>query len=192
MTAFPDTLRGDGPCDDCGTVDNPVWFTDSVFWNEVVRFTGHAGGILCINCFVILANRAGFRPTGWRLAPDWHWETIAEHAIRYARGLDLSGREWVGQPTPPLDLTGVPSDPDSPYVALFAEPDVTVWQSEQDDPAPTTGAPEEHYFPEGCGCHIREDPEWGDVYAHPPEGCRVHTPWAFPGYSLATVSDEYL
>lgn len=72
--------------------------------------------------------------------------------------------------------------------ARFMDPVAgAAWLAEvTDDPTPTTGAPEEHYFPEGCGCHIREDPEWGDVYAHPPGGCRVHTPWAFPGYSLTT------
>jgi hypothetical protein len=54
-----------------------------------------------------------------------------------------------------------------------------------DDPTPTTGAPVEYQFPEGCVCHIREDIAWGQQYTSPPEGCPVHTPWAFPGYSLA-------
>lgn len=54
-----------------------------------------------------------------------------------------------------------------------------------DDPTPTTGAPYDDYdWPEGCVCHIREDIDRGEVFTAPPEGCRVHTPWAFPGYSL--------
>jgi hypothetical protein len=53
-----------------------------------------------------------------------------------------------------------------------------------DDPTPTTGGPVEYEFPEGCVCHIREDIDYGDRFVAPPEGCRVHTPWAFPGYSL--------
>lgn len=55
-----------------------------------------------------------------------------------------------------------------------------------DDPAPTTGGPlgEEYDLPEGCVCYWREDVEYGDVRTAPREGCRLHTPWAFPGYSL--------
>jgi hypothetical protein len=53
--------------------------------------------------------------------------------------------------------------------------------------APTTGAPyEEYHFPEGCVCCIREDADRGDYYSPPPTGCPVHTPWVFPGYSLAS------
>lgn len=54
-----------------------------------------------------------------------------------------------------------------------------------DDPTPTTGGPVEYEFPEGCTCHIREYTDVGDQRHAPPEGCRIHTPWAFPGYSLA-------
>jgi hypothetical protein len=55
-----------------------------------------------------------------------------------------------------------------------------------DDPTPTTGAPyfDEYDLPEGCVCHWREDADWGDVRTAPWGGCRIHTPWAFPGYSL--------
>lgn len=52
------------------------------------------------------------------------------------------------------------------------------------DLAPTTGGPVGD--PPECGvCYWREDVEYGDVRTAPPGGCRVHTPWAFPGYSLA-------
>lgn len=76
MLQLPKHLRGDGPCQRCGTMDNIGWFTDNVFWNHVVA-QGPAlddpGGIYCIPCFVILADGAGMRPTGWRLAPEWPW-----------------------------------------------------------------------------------------------------------------------
>ena len=58
-----------------------------------------------------------------------------------------------------------------------------------DDPTPTTGAPYADVYgcdlPEGCVCHWREDIDWGDVRTAPEGGCRIHTPWAFPGYALA-------
>lgn len=50
--------------------------------------------------------------------------------------------------------------------------------------APTTGGPVDYQQPEGCVCHWREYTDAGDVRYAPPEGCPVHTPWAFPGYSL--------
>jgi len=80
---LPDQLRGDGPCEDCSTFDNIIWYTDNVLWNEVVR-TPNDGrcGILCIMCFIIRVNNAGLAPTGWRLIPDWHWETTEERNRR--------------------------------------------------------------------------------------------------------------
>lgn len=71
------TLQGDGPCDECGTTDNIVWFTDDTLWNGAVRADHWAdrayGGepILCIRCFVKICEERGFRPTGWRLLPQW-------------------------------------------------------------------------------------------------------------------------
>lgn len=54
--------------------------------------------------------------------------------------------------------------------------------------APTTGAPYGYdpadIFPAGCVCHLRDDADWGEHFVAPREGCPVHTPWAFPGYSL--------
>lgn len=66
------TMDGDGPCAQCGTQANIVWFTDSVFWNNVFAGTDE-NPILCIRCFVHQAENAGFRPTGWRLTPEWPW-----------------------------------------------------------------------------------------------------------------------
>lgn len=74
MNGLPEHLRGDGPCSNCGTADNIVWFTDSVFWNEVVRteprLTDDAE-ILCILCFVKMTARRGIDPVGWRLTPEF-------------------------------------------------------------------------------------------------------------------------
>lgn len=73
---LPDELRGDGPCGDCGTSDNIVWFADNVFWNAVMggpEALGDPGGIVCIPCFVTRVKAAGFRPSGWRLYPEWAW-----------------------------------------------------------------------------------------------------------------------
>lgn len=77
----PARLQGDGPCMDCGTEDNIRWFTDSTFWNEVLGGPGamdDPGGILCIACFVIRVDAAGFAPIGWRLTPEWRWELWTE------------------------------------------------------------------------------------------------------------------
>jgi hypothetical protein len=62
-------LGGDSPCKDCGTNQNPVWFTDNVFWNTVVN---DRGIILCVNCFILRAEKQ-FLPTGWRLIPEFQW-----------------------------------------------------------------------------------------------------------------------
>jgi len=74
---LPVELRGDGPCGDCGTLDNIMWFTENVLWNrvtgeDVVREMPH-GAILCIVCFVKRAHEVGLRPTGWRLMAEWPW-----------------------------------------------------------------------------------------------------------------------
>lgn len=85
MADMPDHLRGDGPCDGCGTHDNIVWFAESVLWNEVMSGSepgSDPGGIFCIPCFIIRVDKAGLAPTGWRLIPDWHWETRTERSWR--------------------------------------------------------------------------------------------------------------
>jgi hypothetical protein len=79
MKQLPVHLRGDGPCQSCGTVDNICWFTASPFWNNVVGGPGcmdDPGGIYCINCFVILADKVGMRPTAWQLVPEWPWRMV--------------------------------------------------------------------------------------------------------------------
>jgi hypothetical protein len=74
---LPEHLRGDGPCDDCGTLDNIGWFTDNVLWNEVtgehVIHEQPRSGILCIPCFVKRTDAVGLHPTGWRLIAEWPW-----------------------------------------------------------------------------------------------------------------------
>lgn len=63
MSRLPSYLRGEGPCDDCGTFDNPVWHTESKFWKDVM---GSEGGIPCINCFIIRAEKK-HKIVSWRL-----------------------------------------------------------------------------------------------------------------------------
>ena len=81
---LPVEIRGDGPCGDCGTGNNIIWFTDNVLWNAVMRPNGEmdADPLLCVPCFVRRVHEAGYAPTGWRLVPDWHWETLTEYAAR--------------------------------------------------------------------------------------------------------------
>lgn len=70
---------GDAPCTDCGTNDNIVWFTESVFWNAVCRSDpDYIEPILCIPCFVRRAQLKGYRPTGWRLLAEWHWTNVRD------------------------------------------------------------------------------------------------------------------
>jgi hypothetical protein len=71
----PHRLRGDGPCTDCGTLNNIVWFTDSWFWNDVVRTPEppDPDPILCLPCFVTRVDKAGFKPAGWRVLPECRW-----------------------------------------------------------------------------------------------------------------------
>jgi hypothetical protein len=94
MTSLPKHLQGDGPCSNCGTVDNIVWFTESVFWNAVVRIeprlTDNAE-ILCIPCFVIMADQRGYR-CNWRLLPEWHWETKDEADQRRNQAAQVATR----------------------------------------------------------------------------------------------------
>lgn len=80
------TLHGDGPCESCGG-GNIVWFTESVFWNEVMRlWAGLQPGqtppspILCLACFIARAESVGMQPTGWRVLPEWPWRTTAPAA----------------------------------------------------------------------------------------------------------------
>lgn len=81
---LPEHLQGDGPCNTCGTRNNIVWFTESPFWNAVVRDNDPdmKDQILCIPCFVKLVDAKGYKTTGWLLTPEWHWETKDEAATR--------------------------------------------------------------------------------------------------------------
>lgn len=90
---LPEHLRGDGPCSNCGTLDNIVWFTDSVFWNAVVRVEPRLtddAEILCVVCFVVMADARGYR-CNWRVTPEFHWETKTEAALR---------RTWIYDTAP--------------------------------------------------------------------------------------------
>lgn len=80
----PRRIQGDGPCSDCGTADNIIWSTSSILWNAVIRPQGEveADPFLCIPCFVVRVDKAGFAPTGWTLTPEFHWETTQERQRR--------------------------------------------------------------------------------------------------------------
>ncbi len=69
-------MDGDAPCGDCGTTENIVWWTDNVFWNNVMgrteKICDETAAILCPQCFVKRAE-AKYQPTGWRLIPEFEW-----------------------------------------------------------------------------------------------------------------------
>lgn len=58
--------RGEGPCMDCGTLDNPIWFAPSELWNRVV---GSPNGFLCPWCFIVRAERVVDVRGGWLIQP---------------------------------------------------------------------------------------------------------------------------
>ncbi len=64
--SLPASLRGDGPCADCGTFENIIWYMDNSDWNEVMDPTDDRYRILCIPCFVVRAAERG-RRGAWRL-----------------------------------------------------------------------------------------------------------------------------
>lgn len=63
-------MNGDSPCADCGTKENPIWYTDNTFWNAVME--EEVGKILCTDCFIVRAENK-YRVKSWRLIPDWYW-----------------------------------------------------------------------------------------------------------------------
>jgi hypothetical protein len=67
---LPDHLRGDGPCDDCGTADNIRWFIASPRWNKVVREGSDTDAIPCIPCFVKRAHAKGIDPPAWEIVAE--------------------------------------------------------------------------------------------------------------------------
>lgn len=60
-------IRGNGPCNDCNTVNNIVWFTHNPYWNAVV---GDQALILCVVCFAIRAHVKGLHPIAWALIAE--------------------------------------------------------------------------------------------------------------------------
>lgn len=69
---IPLHLQGNSPCADCGTKENPVWFAESPFWNDVVEDQRHL--ILCLYCFIGRAEKK-YKVVAWRILPDFKWET---------------------------------------------------------------------------------------------------------------------
>jgi hypothetical protein len=69
---------GSGDPASCGH-PNPVWYTDSHLWNEVMTGTrdGESPAILCPSCFADRADQhfaetpGNWRIIDWRMIPDW-------------------------------------------------------------------------------------------------------------------------
>lgn len=83
-------------CHRCGGV-NASWFAPSDVWNEVM---GSPDGIVCPNCFVLLARMRGIDPT-WMIAPRDQRElvdirTTHPYGFRSGQWARLIGVEWVG------------------------------------------------------------------------------------------------
>jgi hypothetical protein len=76
------TLYGDAPCADCGTSDNIIWWTDSVFWNAVCP-PNDGSPILCVPCFIERSEARGFRPNAWKVTPDWPWFVATPESERH-------------------------------------------------------------------------------------------------------------
>jgi hypothetical protein len=74
--------KGDSPCADCKTKVNPRWFTDNVFWNDVMgenlvkneRNDKEGGKILCPICFIKRAEKK--YDCKWRLIPEFPWKKL--------------------------------------------------------------------------------------------------------------------
>lgn len=68
---------GSGDAASCGHT-NPLWFTDSRLWNEVMNggdADTEAGGVICPLCFIDRTDAyfegSRWRINGWRLVPEW-------------------------------------------------------------------------------------------------------------------------
>lgn len=70
-------MRGDIPCGKCGIDENPIWWTDNVFWNSVIRGADRRGSeipgeILCPLCFMEIAEEK-YDVKSWRIIPEFRW-----------------------------------------------------------------------------------------------------------------------
>jgi hypothetical protein len=55
---------GDTICQECSSL-NPCWWVEDDVWHQVV---GSSAGILCPNCFIVMAESKGFGRSGaWQL-----------------------------------------------------------------------------------------------------------------------------
>lgn len=61
------TIRGEHPCADCQTTNNPIWYTHNPYWNAVV---GDQALILCPACFAERAHQKGLHPIAWALIAE--------------------------------------------------------------------------------------------------------------------------
>jgi hypothetical protein len=76
-----------------------VWFAPSPLWNKAVRERG-LSEMLCPQCFIEAAERAGIKPTAWEVAPEgWH-EEETQKSILKAMGIINAAIDAT--PAPPV------------------------------------------------------------------------------------------
>jgi hypothetical protein len=61
-------------CQKCGGI-NVCWFVPSPIWNKAVRDAGEPD-CLCIACFIVLAEAAGFNDQAWKVVPEFYEESV--------------------------------------------------------------------------------------------------------------------
>lgn len=178
-TALPDEVvkcGGPGVCRDCSADAAATHLPAGVTWIGRCTCGGVGDGLHLVTCTQGLnvteppaAPNAMIDPVGFVFYPDDAAD--AAHLKQSHRAVPLNPDVWPFGDLPTNPCYTVPCPP---------------WS---DDPRPTTGAEfGETYaesWPEGCRCYLKEDLDWGEHRVAPPGGCPLHTPWAFPGYSLA-------
>jgi hypothetical protein len=100
-------------CNRCGG-ENVIWATPSPLWNLVMRgndINGDPkwGDLVCIRCFVVLAEEAGVRPSRWRLTADPEPEGLI-YETPSGRVWDRDRWLWVDPPLSKRVLCGVCGD----------------------------------------------------------------------------------
>lgn len=169
---------GPGVCRDCTADAAAIHLPAGVVWIGRCFCGGVGDGLHRVWCPAGLDvtepptnPNAMIDPVGFVFYPDD--ATDAAHLKQSHRAVPLNPESWPFGELPTNPCYTVPCPP---------------WS---DDPRPITGAEFGATYatdwPEGCRCYLREVPDQGEVFTPPSDGsgCPVHTPSAFPGYSLA-------
>lgn len=86
-------------CQKCGR-DYPVWFAPNELWNRVAEGKFH---FLCMDCFGLLAESQGIKPTAWMLTEENIDLSMALEKIRRLKHPELgpslmeTGKSAVGE-----------------------------------------------------------------------------------------------